>query len=100
MPLNSDISTALQLLEHIQHTIDCSDDVKLQAQTSEDLNLLIAVLENPILRGIVTVQLLICPHKADSEPVPDLLRHRKILEAPIYRLNAEQCSLLAMHNKD
>ncbi|CAG2058413.1 unnamed protein product [Timema podura] len=56
MPLNSDISTALQLLEHIQHTIDCSDDVKLQAQTSEDLNLLIAVLENPILRGIVTVQ--------------------------------------------
>lgn len=56
MPLNADISTALQLLEHIQHTIDVSDDPKLQAQTSDDLNLLIAVLENPIFRGIVSVQ--------------------------------------------
>ena len=59
MPLNADISTALQLLEHIQHTIDASDDAKLQAQTSDDLNLLISVLENPILRGIVTVQVTI-----------------------------------------
>ncbi|XP_063241822.1 patj homolog isoform X2 [Bacillus rossius redtenbacheri] len=56
MPLNADISTALQLLEHIQTTIDCSDDAKLQAQTNDDLNFLISVLENPILRGIVTVQ--------------------------------------------
>jgi hypothetical protein len=56
MPLNADISTALQLLEHIQHTIDVSDDAKLQAQTADDLNLLISVLENPILRGIVSVQ--------------------------------------------
>jgi multiple PDZ domain protein len=56
MPLNEDISTALQLLEHIQHTIDVSDDAKLQAQTSNDLNLLISVLENPILRGIISVQ--------------------------------------------
>ncbi|XP_069682015.1 multiple PDZ domain protein-like isoform X7 [Periplaneta americana] len=56
MPLNADISTALQLLEHIQHTINISDDAKLQAQTSDDLNLLISVLENPILRGIVSVQ--------------------------------------------
>ncbi|XP_023705166.1 multiple PDZ domain protein isoform X5 [Cryptotermes secundus] len=56
MPLNADISTALQLLEHIQHTIDVSDDAKLQAQTNDDLNLLISVLENPILRGIVSVQ--------------------------------------------
>jgi len=55
MPLNADISTALQLLEHIQHTID-SEDAKPQAQTSDDLNLLISVLENPILRGIVSVQ--------------------------------------------
>ncbi|GLH01323.1 Uncharacterized protein GBIM_07485 [Gryllus bimaculatus] len=56
MPLNADISTALQLLEHIQHTIDASDDAKLQAQTNDDLNLLISVLENPIFRSIVTVQ--------------------------------------------
>lgn len=51
-----DISTALQLLEHIQHTIDSSDDVKLQTQTADDLNLLISVLENPIFRSIVTIQ--------------------------------------------
>ncbi|XP_052123450.1 patj homolog isoform X1 [Frankliniella occidentalis] len=56
MPLNSDISTALQLLEHIQHTINSSDDVKLQSQTTDDLNLLISVLENPIFRSIVTIQ--------------------------------------------
>lgn len=56
MPLQADISTALQLLEHIQHTIDVSDDAKLQAQTKDDLDLLISVLENPILRSIVTIQ--------------------------------------------
>jgi multiple PDZ domain protein len=56
MPLNADISTALQLLEHIQHVIDVSDDAKPQAQTSDDLNLLISVLENPILRAIVSIQ--------------------------------------------
>lgn len=62
MPLQADISTALQLLEHIQHTIDVSDDIKLQSQTNDDLSLLISVLENPILRSIVTIQvsLLIC----------------------------------------
>jgi multiple PDZ domain protein len=58
MPLNADISTALQLLEHIQHTVDVSDDAKLQSQTADDLNLLISVLENPILRGIVSVQVI------------------------------------------
>lgn len=52
----SDISTALQLLEHIQLTINQSDDPKLQAQTGDDLNLLISSLENPIFRSIVTIQ--------------------------------------------
>ncbi|RZF43874.1 hypothetical protein LSTR_LSTR007210 [Laodelphax striatellus] len=56
MPLNADISTALQLLESIQLTINQSDDPKLQAQTSADLNLLISALENPIFRSIVTIQ--------------------------------------------
>lgn len=72
MPLNADISTALQLLEHIQHTID-SEDAKPQAQTSDDLNLLISVLENPILRGIVSVQ------DSLSELNQQLLRHPSIL---------------------
>ncbi|XP_054277466.1 patj homolog [Macrosteles quadrilineatus] len=56
MPLSADISSALQLLEHIQLTINQSDDVKLQAQTADDLNFLISSLENPILRSIVTLQ--------------------------------------------
>ncbi|XP_039276607.1 multiple PDZ domain protein isoform X4 [Nilaparvata lugens] len=56
MPLNADISTALQLLESIQLTVNQSDDPKLQAQTSADLNLLISALENPIFRSIVTIQ--------------------------------------------
>ncbi|RZF43873.1 hypothetical protein LSTR_LSTR007209 [Laodelphax striatellus] len=37
-------------------TINQSDDPKLQAQTSADLNLLISALENPIFRSIVTIQ--------------------------------------------
>lgn len=54
--LFADISSALQLLEHIQLTINQSDDVKLQAQTADDLNFLISALENPILRSIATIQ--------------------------------------------
>lgn len=56
MHLNADISSALQLLEDIKQTIDDLDDPKLQTNTSQDLNLLISVLENPIFRSIVTVQ--------------------------------------------
>lgn len=56
MHLNADISSALQLLEDIKQTIDDLDDPKLQANTNQDLNLLISVLENPIFRSIVTVQ--------------------------------------------
>ncbi|KAL1129916.1 hypothetical protein AAG570_012860 [Ranatra chinensis] len=52
----SDVSSALQLLEHIQLTINQSDDAKLQAQTSDDLNLLISLLENPIFRNVVSIQ--------------------------------------------
>lgn len=56
MHLNADISSALQLLEDIKQTVDDLDDPKLQVNTSQDLNLLISVLENPIFRSIVTVQ--------------------------------------------
>jgi len=56
MPLNRDCSSALQLLEHIQQTINNTDDKKLQAQTAEDINMLISVFSNPILRSIVTVE--------------------------------------------
>lgn len=56
MPLNSDVSTALQLLEGIQQSLQTCDDPKLEAQANADLNLIISVLENPVFRGIVTVQ--------------------------------------------
>lgn len=56
MHLNADISSALQLLEDIKQTVDDLGDTKLQASASQDLNLLISVLENPIFRSIVTVQ--------------------------------------------
>lgn len=55
MHLNADISSALQLLEDIKQTVEELDD-KVQSTTSQDLNLLISVLENPIFRSIVTVQ--------------------------------------------
>lgn len=56
MHLNADISSALQLLEDIKHTVDDLGDPKLQMNTYQDLKLLISVLENPVFRSIITVQ--------------------------------------------
>lgn len=55
----SDISSALLLLEHIQSTISQSDDIKLQSQTNDDLNLIISFLENPIFRGVASIQVIL-----------------------------------------
>lgn len=52
----SDISTALQVLEQIQGTVEAANDDKLKAQTKDDLHLLISTLQNPILRSIATIQ--------------------------------------------
>ncbi|XP_025158990.1 uncharacterized protein LOC105190328 isoform X5 [Harpegnathos saltator] len=56
MPLSADISTALHLLEHVQERVDDCDDPKLQMHTSQDLKSLISLLEDPVLRSIVTIQ--------------------------------------------
>lgn len=56
MSLHADCSSALQLLEHIQLAIHKTEDAKLQSQTSDDLNMLISVFSNPILRSIVCVE--------------------------------------------
>ncbi|XP_073994431.1 multiple PDZ domain protein-like isoform X3 [Rhodnius prolixus] len=56
MPLNSDISSALHLLEHIHSVILQSDDTKLQSQTNSEFKFLITLLENPIFRNIVNIQ--------------------------------------------
>jgi len=62
MSLHSDCSNALQLLEHIQQTIQETDDVKLKSQTNEDLSMLISVFSNPILRSLVCVEVNSCSH--------------------------------------
>lgn len=56
MSLHADCSSALHLLEHIQLAIHKTEDSKLQSQTSDDLNMLISVFSNPILRSIVCVE--------------------------------------------
>ncbi|XP_063985120.1 patj homolog [Diachasmimorpha longicaudata] len=56
MPLNADISSALHLLEHIYDRIKDSDDPKLQMHTSADLETLISLLEDPVLRNIAVIQ--------------------------------------------
>ncbi|XP_069993996.1 multiple PDZ domain protein isoform X5 [Penaeus vannamei] len=56
MPLSSDTSAALSLLERIQRAMKENDDAKLSDQCNNDLNTLISVLESPVFRGIVNIQ--------------------------------------------
>ncbi|CAH2050423.1 unnamed protein product, partial [Iphiclides podalirius] len=55
MHLGVNISNALQQLESVKAAVDQSDDSKLKAATNDDLNLLINLLESPILRSIATL---------------------------------------------
>lgn len=73
MHLNADISSALQLLEDIKQTVDDLNDPKVQSITSQDLNLLISVLENPIFRSIVTVQDSLCELNQQLGQHPSIL---------------------------
>ncbi|KAK0182957.1 hypothetical protein PV327_001037 [Microctonus hyperodae] len=56
MPVASDISTALHLLEHIYERTKGTNVSKLQMHTNEDLQLLISFLEDPVLRSIALIQ--------------------------------------------
>ncbi|KAJ8674602.1 hypothetical protein QAD02_005864, partial [Eretmocerus hayati] len=56
MTLNTDISTALHLLEHVYQRVEDCDDPKLQLHTTQDLQSLITLLEDPVFRSIVTIQ--------------------------------------------
>lgn len=73
MHLNADISSALQLLEDIKQTVDNLNDQKLQSITSQDLSLLISLLENPIFRSIVTVQDSLCELNQQLGQHPSIL---------------------------
>ncbi|VVC95709.1 unnamed protein product [Leptidea sinapis] len=55
MQLGMNISNALQQLESVKVAVEQSDDPKLKASTNDDLNMLINLLESPILRSIVTL---------------------------------------------
>ncbi|XP_013191214.2 patj homolog [Amyelois transitella] len=56
MHLGVNISNALQQLESVKAAVDQSDDPKLKAATNDDLNMLISLLESPILKSIATLQ--------------------------------------------
>lgn len=56
MRLNSDISDALQHIEAVKKVIDESDDAKLQLNTGESFDLILRILQDPILRSIAQVQ--------------------------------------------
>lgn len=55
MHLGVNVSNALQQLESVKAAVDQSNDPKLKAATSDDLNMLISLLESPILRSITTL---------------------------------------------
>ncbi|XP_045448392.1 patj homolog [Melitaea cinxia] len=55
MHLGVNISNALQQLESVKAVVDQSDDPKLKAATNDDLNLIINLLESPILKSIATL---------------------------------------------
>ncbi|XP_049881391.1 patj homolog [Pectinophora gossypiella] len=55
MHLAVNISNALQQLESVKAAVDQSDDPKLKAATADDLNMLISLLESPILKSIATL---------------------------------------------
>ena len=50
-----DTATALNLLERVRLTLQSSDETSSHS-VSADLNLIISVLENPVFKGILTVQ--------------------------------------------
>lgn len=56
MRLNSDISDALQHIEAVKKKIDESDDAKLQLNTGESFDLILRILQDPILRSIAQAQ--------------------------------------------
>ncbi|KAJ2947897.1 hypothetical protein O0L34_g9687 [Tuta absoluta] len=55
MHLSVNISNALQQLESVKSAVDQSDDPKLKAAATDDLNMLINLLESPILKSIATL---------------------------------------------
>ncbi|CAG4989796.1 unnamed protein product [Colias eurytheme] len=75
MHFSVNISNALQQLESVKTAVDQSDDAKLKAATNDDLNMLINLLESPILRSIVTL------HDSVSMLATQVAHHPSIIPA-------------------
>ncbi|XP_034934765.1 patj homolog isoform X2 [Chelonus insularis] len=56
MSLAADISTALHLLVHIHNRVKDNDKLEFHLHTSDDVSLLISLLEEPLFRSIVVIQ--------------------------------------------
>lgn len=56
MHTNADISSALQQMELLKQAVEDSNNPKLLMDTSDDLKLVIEILQDPIFRDIVRVQ--------------------------------------------
>ncbi|CAL4088267.1 unnamed protein product, partial [Meganyctiphanes norvegica] len=56
MPISTDTTEALSLLERIQRAMKESDDITISDKCSNDLNTLISVLESPVFTGILNIQ--------------------------------------------
>lgn len=52
----TDMSAALSILTEIKSLVNESGDDKLKANTNNDLQLLISVFQNPIIKTIASVQ--------------------------------------------
>lgn len=52
----TDMSAALSILTEIKSLVNESGDEKLKANTNNDLQLLISVFQNPIIKTIASVQ--------------------------------------------
>ena len=52
----TDTSAALSLLERLQRSVKESEDLKMTEQFSIDLNSLISVLESPVFKGLLNIQ--------------------------------------------
>ncbi|XP_045510578.1 patj homolog isoform X2 [Colias croceus] len=75
MHFSVNISNALQQIESVKTAVDQSDDAKLKAATNDDLNMLINLLESPILRSIVTL------HDSVSMLATQVAHHPSIIPA-------------------
>ncbi|XP_050059637.1 multiple PDZ domain protein-like isoform X3 [Aphis gossypii] len=73
MSLYTDMSSALSILTEIKSLVNESGDDKLKANTNNDLQLLISVFQNPIIKTIASVQDSVSELSCQLQEHPSLL---------------------------